>query len=370
MKDKSKTPDKLLTFIILALLAVGFFIFMSASFGLLTRDGAPWSRVLFSQLVLGLGGGLVAGIVAYYVPLNWLRRYSLYLFMLAVILSLLVFVPGIGFGAGGAWRWISIMGISFQPSELLKLALIIVLASWYANAKNDVSSIKYGLAPLLIGVGIAGVILMNQPDTGTFMVMFFSSLAIFVVAGGRFKHLAFLAIGGLLLISVLALTRPYIRARITTFIDPSADPLGSSYQLHQSLLAIGSGRLTGRGFGQSVQKYQYLPEAMGDSVFAVLGEEFGLMGTLFILILFISFCTRGLVIAKSAITSFNRLLATGLVIMITSQAMMHIAAMIGLMPLTGITLPFISHGGTSLLISIMSMGILLQISKNQGQKIK
>ena len=354
--------------IIILLVVCGFFIFMSASFGLLTRSGAGWSDVIFSQLVFGLGGGLLAMLAMYKLDVRWLKKLSPYIFLSTLILTALVFVPGIGLASGGARRWLVIAGISIQPSELLKLATIIILSSWYASNKDVAGTLKEGLLPLAIILGLVGTILLLQPDTGTFLVMLISSLAIFLVAGGSLKHLAIICGLIIALITTLALTRPYVKARIATFVDPTSDPLGSSYQLRQSILAIGAGGATGRGFGQSIQKFQYLPEPTGDSIFAVLGEEFGLIGTLIITGLFTAFGLRGLGIARRAPDQFHRLMATGIVIMIISQAYVHIGAMLGIVPLTGIPLPYISHGGTALMLVLASSGVLLQISAKQIKK--
>lgn len=358
-------PDSVLLALIATLVVIGTFVFMSASFGLLTRTGAGWSGVLFSQIVLGLGGGVIFGLCAYILPVTTLRKYALYIFIIAAVACLLVFVPHVGMRAGGAARWIVLFGFSFQPSELMKIALILLLASWGAGIGEDIRTVRHGLIPYLGIVGIVGALIVMEPDTGTFLVIFGTSLALFLVAGGRIKHLSIVLGGALIMILILALVRPYVRARIESYLDSGNDPLGSSYQIRQSLLAIGSGKSFGRGFGQSVQKFQYLPEPIGDSVFAVLGEEFGFLGTTVIILLFLSLCLRGLFVAARAPTKFHRLLATGIVIMITLQAYMHIGAMAGILPLTGIPLPFVSHGGTALMFTLIELGMLLQISRDQ-----
>ncbi|HEY4483204.1 MAG TPA: putative peptidoglycan glycosyltransferase FtsW [Candidatus Paceibacterota bacterium] len=356
-------PDTVFLSIVALLICSGVFIFMSASFGLLARAGAGWGNVLFSQFALGLGGGLVAALVAYFIPLRLLRRYAFYIFILALIATLFVFIPGLGLKAGGAARWVIVAGISFQPSEMLKIALVLFLATWFASLGKDVQSVRYGLLPFIGILAITGAVIVAQPDNGTFMVMFATAIAMFLAAGGKLLHLGYMVLGAIALIGVLALTRPYVMDRIETFINPSADPLGGSYQIRQSLLAIGSGQATGKGFGQSIQKFQYLPEPIGDSIFAVLGEEFGFLGTLFVLCLFIALGLRGLRIATRAPDRFSRLLITGLVIMIMAQAFLNMGAMIGLVPLTGIPLPFISHGGTALMFMLVAAALVLSASR-------
>ncbi|HEY4515477.1 MAG TPA: FtsW/RodA/SpoVE family cell cycle protein [Candidatus Paceibacterota bacterium] len=359
-------PDSILLFIVCALVILGVFVFTSASFGLLTRDGATWTNVLFSQIVLGLGGGLLLGFIAYIIPLAKYRRFSLWLVLFAGLLCLILFIPGVGFYSGGAVRWIHLFGISFQPSEFLKISLIIFLAHWASIIKGKIKTSKEGLLPFLGFMGVAGVLIVSEPDTGTFLVMLASALGIFITAGGRYLHIAYIFLAGLLLVGGLVIARPYVRERIATFFDPDRDPLGASYQSKQALLAIGSGQLTGRGFGQSVQKYRSLPEPIGDSVFAVLGEEFGFVGTTILLLLYLSFFLRGLTIANRSSDEFHRLLGVGLAIMITAQAFMHIGALIGLIPLTGVPLPFVSHGGTALMFSLIATGLLLQVSNKQN----
>lgn len=363
---KKYLPDSILLFIICALIIFGLFIFTSASFGLLTRDGATWSQVLFSQIVLGLGGGLLAGLVAYLVPVSKYRRYSLWIIILAGILCLFVFIPGIGFRAGGAARWIHIFNISFQPSEFLKLSLILFLAHWASITGDRIKTFKEGLLPFICAVGIAGLLIVSEPDTGTFLIMFASSLGVFIAAGGRYLHIAYIFLAGIVLVGALAIARPYVRDRIATYLNPDLDPLGSSYQIRQAILAIGSGQVTGRGFGQSVQKYQYLPEPIGDSVFAVLGEEFGFFGSSMILLLFLSLFLRSVTVSNRTRDNFHRLLLIGLAIMITAQAFMHIGALLGILPLTGVPLPFVSHGGTALLFTLTAAGLLLQVSRAEN----
>ena len=361
--NKTHLPDTLLLTIIVTLIVVGLFAFLSASFGLLTRNGAGWQSVIFSQLGFGLAGGLIMGLLAYSIPLQYIRRYALYIFILAILVCLLVFVPGIGMKAGGASRWIVLWGISFQPSEFLKLALVIFISTWAIAAGEEIKSIRYGLLPFIGIISVICIIMLAQPDTGTLLVMFMTSLSLFMIAGGKIKHVIALLGIAILLLGVLALARPYVRERIRTFIDPSHDPLGSSYQVRQSLIAIGSGGATGRGFGKSLQKFQYLPEPIGDSIYSVLSEEFGFLGSSVILLLFLSLFLRGLHVSARAPTRFHRLLGSGIAIMITAQVFLNIGAMVGIIPITGITLPLISHGGTALMFTLASLGLLLQISR-------
>ena len=239
------------------------------------------------------------------------------------------------------------------------------MATWLSGMPRLISSTLKGTLPFVGIVAIVGVILLLQPDTDTFMLMAISAMAMFITAGGKWRDVFVMCIAGVLLIAFLAFTRPYIMDRLTTFVNPSFDPLGSSYQVQQSLIAIGSGGLTGRGFGQSIQKFEYLPEPISDSVFAVSAEEFGLMGTSFLVLLFAFFTFRGYKIATHAQDLFGMLLVVGFMTLIVTQAFLNIAAMLSLAPLMGLPLPFISHGGTALLSTLASVGIVLNISKYQ-----
>jgi cell division protein FtsW len=352
----------------LMLMVLGFFIFSSASLGLLARNSASYSSVAFSQTVLGLFLGIIALITFSKLDHKYWRKYAFYVLFLAIILNILVFVPGLGYEHGGAKRWISVAGMSLQPVEFLKLAFIIYFSAWAAGAKERIKTFRHGLMPLLILFAISAALLLSQPDTGSLVLIGLAGTAIFISAGGRWRHILTLGLIAILCLVLLSFARPYVKDRIMTFVDPQRDPQGSSYQVRQSLIAIGSGGAFGRGFGQSLQKVTFLPEPVGDSIFAVAAEEFGFLGAVIILLLFVFFATRGLKIASRVPDSFGRLLIIGIVIMIISQAFVNIGAMLGVVPLSGITLPFVSHGGTSLLVTLAEVGIILSISRTQKTK--
>ncbi|MBX4181291.1 putative lipid II flippase FtsW [Candidatus Parcubacteria bacterium] len=357
--------DKPFLAIITVLVVVGFFIFSSASLGLLAKESSNYSSVAFSQTVLGLFLGSIACFLATRLDYKVWKKLAFYLLGLAVILNILVLFPQIGFEHGGARRWIMIAGISFQTSEVLKFAFIVYFAAWAASVKEKMSTFSQGFLPLIVLLGLCGGLLLKQPDTDTFMVIVITGMAMFVVAGGAWRNVLIIILAGVMGITFLAFTRPYVMKRINTFLHPQADSLGASYQIQQSLIAVGSGQLFGSGFGQSIQKFTYLPEPVGDSIFAVAAEEFGFVGSVLLIALFALFATRGLKIASRSPDTFGRLVVVGIVMMIVSQAFVNIGAMLGLIPLSGITLPFVSHGGTSLFISLFEVGIILSISKHQ-----
>lgn len=358
--------DKSFLSVTVVLIVAGFFIFSSASLGLLAKESSNYSSVAFSQAVLGLFLGTVALIIATRLDSKLWRSSALYFFLLAIVLNILVLFPSIGFEHGGARRWIEVGGVSFQPSEILKFGFIIYFAAWLSSVKNKVTTFQWGFLPLVILLGICGGLLLQQPDTDTFLIIVFTGLGMFIAAGGRWRYVLILVIAGILGVTLLAFTRPYVMQRIQTFLNPTSDALGSSYQIQQSLIAIGSGGFFGRGFGQSVQKYTYLPEPVGDSIFAVAAEEFGFVGSVLLLLIFVIFAMRGLKLASQIPNPFGRLTVVGIVIMIISQAFVNIGAMLGVLPLSGITLPFVSHGGTSLFISLFEVGVILSISKTRS----
>ncbi len=358
--------DKFFLGVVIALVVLGFFSFISASFGVLARNETKfWGIVINQTIGLGLGGLLmyVFSRIDYKV---W-RKYAFFMFVTSILLTLLVFVPAISLEHGGARRWISFGPISFQPVEFLKIAFVIYFAGWLSWVKNKAKQVKYGILPLVIMLGVVAAVLLQQPDTKSIILIFVASASMLLLSGVPWKYI-FISIGvAIALFTILALSKPYLFQRVKTFINPSADLQGASFQLKHSLIAIGSGGVFGRGLGQSLQKFTYLPEPQGDSIFAVIGEEFGFVGTTLIVVLFVMFGLRGLRIAYRAPDSFGRLMVAGIVILLLAQSFLNIASIIGLFPLTGVPLVFISHGGTSLMIALAAIGIVLNVSRYQLQ---
>lgn len=362
--------DRILLTIVVVLVIIGFFIFSSASLGLLAREGARFSSVALNQVLFGIIGGSVALYLTSTIHYRVWRKYAFYIFLATYVLTFLVFIPGLGFSHGGATRWINLGPISFQPSELLKIGFVIYMATWLSGMQGHISNFLKGTLPFIGFVGLVGIAMLLQPDTDTFIIMAVAAVAMFITAGGRIRDVCLMFVAGVLLLAVLAFTRPYIMDRITTFLDPTVDPQGSSYQINQSLIAVGSGGFAGRGFGQSIQKFEYLPEPIGDSIFAVYSEEFGFLGSAVLILLFASFTFRGYRIATHAPDLFGMLLVVGIMTLIVFQAFLNIAAMLGLAPLSGLPLPFISHGGTALLTTLAAVGIVLSVSKYQKRTVK
>jgi cell division protein FtsW len=365
MMKKTFSVDKLFLIITAILMGFGLLVFLSASLSLLgSKTGEVW-KTLLSQIGLGLIGGIIGAYIITKVPLKYLKSLALPMAIVGILLTALVLVPGIGMKSGGAVRWINLGFISFQPVEILKYTIIIYYAAWIAYSEPYRDNIKYTLLPLMMILGLVGGILLAQPDTDNFMIIVVTCMLMYFISGAPWKHIAGILIGGIALGGILILNRPYILDRLTTFMDPTHDPLGSSYQVQQGLIAVGSGKLTGRGFGQSIQKYKYLPEPLSDSIYAVMSEEFGFIGAVLLIILYICFGLRGYVIAVRTNDTFHKYVVVGIVSLILFQSLLNIASTIALFPLSGLPLVFVSRGGTALLFACLAIGIVLNISQYQ-----
>ncbi|MFA7252676.1 MAG: FtsW/RodA/SpoVE family cell cycle protein [Candidatus Paceibacterota bacterium] len=360
-----KKIDKTFLLSFLLLLITGLIVFVSASMGIYARDTAKFTSIIFSQMFFGLFLGLVACFIMSKINYRYLKRFSFYIFILSVFMTLLVFVPGIGVSHGGASRWIYIGTLSFQPLEFLKIGFIIYFAAWISGVKDQIKTFRYGLLPFIILMSILGGILLKQPDTDSFIIIFATGLAMYLIGGAKWRHIFLIIMMGIVCLVSLFMMRPYLINRLSTFLDPSANSLTSGYQIQQSLIAVGSGQVFGRGLGQSVQKFKFLPESVGDAIFPIAAEEFGFIGSIIIILLFIFFASRGLKIAGRAPDQFGGLLVLGIVILITIQSFINIASMIGVIPLSGSPLIFFSQGGTALMFALLEIGIILNISKYQ-----
>ncbi len=360
---KTKEIDKKLLFTVGILLIFGLTMIASA--------GVVYSKVHFGdayyffkrQLFYGIIPGLLALYVMQKIKYTFWKKIAFILFIVSLILLVLVFIPGFGTKIYGANRWLKLGPFSFQPAELLKLSVIIYLAAWLENKTERTKDFFEGLLPFLAIVGLVSFLLIKQPDIGTLGVIILISLSIFFVSGAKISHMFFIGALGIISLIVLVKMESYRMNRFLVFLHPELDPRGIGYQINQALLAIGSGGIWGVGLGHSLQKFNYLPEPVGDSIFAIIGEELGLVGELFLIFLFIYLAIRGFRIAKNAPDQFSKLVATGIIVWIVSQSFINIAAISGLIPLTGIPLPFISYGGSSIIFLMMAIGILLNISK-------
>lgn len=367
MKTAGKI-DKQLLVVTLVLSVVGIMIFLSAALGSLERGTSYFGSIVFKQLFFAFVPGVFLMFLFSRLDYRRLRPLALYLFIGSVVLNLMLFIPHLGFGYNGAVRWFNLPGFSFQPSELLKIGAIVYFAAWLASAKDKVATWRFGFLPTIVVVGIAAVLCLLQKDTDTFLIIAASLFLMYFSAGAKKSHIATLCIAGVLLVGSVALLRPYVMQRLVTYFNSSENSLTDSYQIKQSLIAVGSGGLTGRGFGQSVQKFGTLPEPIGDSIFAVSAEEFGFIGSVVLVGLFTFFIMRALKIARAADRSFGSYLVVGITSYIFIQAFVNIGAMIGLLPLSGIPLPFVSQGGTALFFLGIEIGIIFNISRFSSAK--
>lgn len=359
--------DTILFLLLAALLIGGALVFTSAALGLLARGATHISGVVFNHFALGIGGGLILMFFGFAIDYRTWRPLAPYMFGAALIATALVFVPGLGFEHGGGRRWIDLRFFTLQPSEFLKIAIIVASAAYFSVLREKVATWRGPVACMCILI-LPAILLALQPDFGTFGVIAISVLAIFVAAGARLRDIAVIAVGALIVIGLLSLTPHYryVYERIDTFFHPQdQSALVEGYQIHQSLIAVGSGGIFGRGFGQGVQKFTYLPEPMGDSIFAVLAEELGFIGGGVLIILFLIVGLRGYSIAARSTDLFGGLLAVGISTYLVGEAFINIAAMLGMAPLTGIPLTFISQGGSAMLVSLASAGILLNVSRRR-----
>ena len=364
---KSISGDRVFFLVVVILVVGGLALFASAALGLLARVDASPGRLALTQLLFGLIPGSIALLFFRFVSPQTVVRLAPIIYGLTLIATVLVFTP-LGETLNGARRWIDIGFTTVQPSEFLKIGVVLMLAWHLARMKGQLHDMRNGLLPFLLVLGIPCALLLAQPNTSTVIVLVLTGTTMYFLAGAPWRDLGILVGVALIVFTILVSFRPYVLERVKTFMDPSRDPLASGYQVQQSLIAIGSGGFAGRGFGQSVQKFNYLPEPQGDSIFAVYGEEFGFVGTVLIVLLFTAFAARGLAIAADASTLFGSLAASGLTLMITISAFLNIGAMLAIVPLTGLPLPFISHGGTALLAALAAVGIILNVAAHRKRK--
>lgn len=362
MVKARSAPDLIMLGSTILLLVIGVVMVYSASAVLAFRE---FGDVLYYLKRQALFAAL--GIIAMFFTMNtdyWIwKKYAKIALIVCFILLLAVLIPGIGVVRGGARSWLGIGSFGIQPSEFMKMGMIIFMSKWLSEQQNMITQFTRGLLPPLGLMGLAFGLIMLQPDLGTGAVLVGATLLIIYTAGARLLHLSYLGMVGAAGLVGLIIAAPYRLKRITAFLDPWQDPLGAGYQAIQSLYAIGPGGLVGLGLGMSRQKYSYLPEPQTDFIFSIIAEELGFIGGSFVLLLFTLLVWRGIRTAITAPDTFGSLLATGIVGMIAVQVIINIGVVIGMFPVTGITLPLISAGGSSLTLMLTSIGILLNISR-------
>ncbi len=358
-----KKADYILLFVVIIMAIFGIVMIYSAS--------SIWADYKFHdafKFVKSQSFFFILGLFIIYVISNYdykkLQKKANLLLGICFLLLILVLIPGIGSVRNGSRSWFGIGGFGIQPSEFAKIILIIYTAKYLSTNNKELQSIKKGVFPILLIIGIAFLLIMLEPDFGTAMVILLTLISLIFISGVKVSFFLKIGLLGLLGIVILVLIAPYRLARIVSFLNPWSDPLGSGFQIIQSLYAIGPGGLLGQGFLNSHQKHFYLPEPQTDFIFSIISEEFGFLGVLIVTSFFGFIFYRTLKISLKKYDLFGKYLSFGLGIGIVIQAVLNLAVVIGLIPVTGVTLPFFSYGGSSLLVSMISIGIILNISKN------
>lgn len=361
-KIKPKNIDWQFLLIVASLLIFGLFILSSASFAVGEKKWNDPQHYLKEQLLKGVLIGIVGFLIFLKIPLELLKKYSFVFLIFSIGLLILVFFPKLGLSYGGSTRWLNLGSAAFQPSELLKLSFLIYLASWFESRHKELQKFSSGLLPFLIITGIIGFLLFLQPNMGTFSIIALSAVAIYFVAGGKLRHLVIIGLSGLILFSIFVFVKPYGTERLRTFLNPQNDTRGTAYQINQALISIGAGGMGGIGVNQNSAS-TYLPETIGDSIFAVLAEKLGFFGVSFALLLYFLFTIFSFRIALKSNEYFPKLLTVGLASWVLIQSFINIAAISGIIPLTGVPLPFISYGSSALVVNLAGAGIIANVSR-------
>jgi cell division protein FtsW len=366
-----------LFFLVFILIGFSFLFFACLASSASLQKFGNTNHYLFHQLLFGLLPASILGFIAYKISLIWLKKWAPLLVLLNIAALFSVFLPKIGSKAYGASRWVGVGSLTFQPSEFLKITAILYLSAWIASKLSEVDvsgwksvtkkgyhNIIYILAPFIVFLGFISVALYLQNDASTLGIISITLLALYFSARTPVWHTILIIAAGAGALLFMVRFEPYRLARWTTFLHPNADPLGKGLQLRQSLISLGSGGVFGKGLGMSTQKFGFLPQAMSDSIFAIIGEELGIIGCVALIAMFILFFWMGIQIAKNSNDRFSRMTAIGVVVWITLQAFINMASVAGIFPLAGIPLPFFSYGGSHLIVEMIGVGLLLNISKN------
>lgn len=366
LRRKRNPVDGTLVAVFIMLLLAGLLVLFSATYYTAQHRGDPLGEV--RRQLIGVALGAAACVATSRIPFRFWRDTWVVVGALALsaVLLVLVIIPGVGVYLNGSRRWLSIAGMSFQPSELAKFAVVLYMAATLSYRGRGIRSLIFGVVPVLLVPGVVFLLILEQPNLSTAGSILIVSLIMIVMAGAKWRHILLLMCGGVTLGGFYAWIEPYRRRRLLSFRDPFAMMSDEGYQLSQSLIAFGSGGVFGMGLGLGRQKYAYLPYPESDFIFAIVGEDFGLMGCIAVIALFVSFLLCGMRVAMSCRDKFGALLAAGITVSITVQAFLNMGVVIGILPTTGLPLPFFSAGGTSISITMAAVGVLLNISRSQG----
>lgn len=358
-----KDMDRLMLLCLVAILSLGTVMVASASVAI--------SDTLLLKHLMFLGAALLVMLGVMCVPLSWWRRGHRLGWLLAMALCALVLIPGVGLQANGARRWIGLGGFSLQAAEAVKFLLLVYLAGYLERFHGELTDDVRALVRPVLMVGALGAMLLLEPDFGTVVVLAVTTCGLLFVAGARLRHFMLIVALGGLMVAVLAVAQPYRLQRLVTFIDPWQFAFGSGYQLTQALIAFGRGEIFGLGLGEGIQKLFYLPEAHNDFIFAVIAEELGLVGALAVLALFAVLVLRILRVGRRALDGgnvFGGYLAYGVGLILGVQALINLGVNTGVLPTKGLTLPFVSYGGNSLVVSCAMVGLVLRLQLEEGER--
>jgi cell division protein FtsW len=363
MKD-SLAVDGWIFFAVAALLAIGIIMVLSASY-IYAQERFGDGTYFFRKQFIAAGVGLLGLVIAAAMPVALYRKSAYPLMVFALLLLILILVPGVGVVRGGARRWLALGGFAFQPAELAKLSLLLYLAHSLAKKTDKMASFAVGVLPHLLVGGVFLALIVIEPDLGAALTLGLLLALMLFIAGAKLSHLALIGASALPVVAFAVMGAEYRLRRMMTFLDPWRDASKGGFQIIQSYIAFGSGQIFGRGLGESRQKMFYLPAAHTDFIFSVIGEEMGLVGALAVLALFAVILVRGLRLAARIEEPFPQYLAFGLTTLLGLQASIHMAVVMGLLPTKGLVLPFISYGGSAMVMNMIEAGILLSVSRGR-----
>lgn len=361
-KKKLHSPDKGLIFSSAALIILGL-IFLSSASAVVAYVKYGSTYHFFASQSFVLLFGLVVFYAIYKIDYQVWRKYAFFFLLASCFFLALVFIPGLASGWGTSRSWINIFGFSLQPSEFVKIFFLLYLAAFIESRKNNLADWRQGFGPFIIVLGVIGLMMLLQPDMGTLIIIALTSLSVYFIGGGKISHITMIILVALFFLFIMIQLKPYQMERFTCVFNKNHDSQGMCYQLDQSLIAVGSGGIIGRGLGQSRQKFLYLPEVYGDSIFAVIAEEIGFIFSLIFIFVYIYLFLRLMFVAKHAPDLFGKLIASGVGFWLIIQSFVNIGGVIGVIPMTGVPLPFASQGGSSLLAVLIGLGIVANISR-------
>lgn len=362
--SEGHSPDKSFITSIFVILIFGLVMLFSASSPVsYARFGNTYHFFLRQFfIVLASVGVFYAATKIHY---HWWKKFASFFLLSSIVLLVVVFIPGLRADHGTANSWINVFGFSFQPSELVKISFLIYLSTWLEAKKDNIGSLSGGVVPFIAILGVISLLMLAQPDLGTLFIIAFTAMVVFFAGGGKLAHIIVaILLAGLLLYLMLSMKSSYQSDRFKCLKDPEYSAQDKCYQINQSLIAVGSGGLFGRGLGESRQKFMYLPEVWGDSIFPIIAEELGFVFSTLLIMLFLFMFYRGLLIAKNSPDLYGSMMAIGVVTWLMVQSFLNIGGMINLIPMTGVPLPLVSAGGSSVLSALLALGIVVNISKH------